>query len=89
MSSGSTVLKARTPGIADHQGPLWASLVIYVVKNSLANAGNSGSVLSSERSPGRGNGNLLQYSCLGNPMDKGAWWATVYRVAESEIKLSN
>ena len=89
VSSGSTALKARTPGVADHQGPLWASLVIYVVKNSLANAVNSGSVLSSERSPGRGKGNLLQYTCLGNPMDKGAWWATVYRVAESQIKLSN
>ena len=36
------------------------------------------------RSPGEGNGNLLQYSCLGNPMDRGVWWATVHRVAESD-----
>ena len=56
MSSGSTTLKARTPGIADHQGPLWASLVNYVVKNSPANAGDLRSVLSSGRSPGGGDG---------------------------------
>ena len=36
----------------------------------------------SGRSPGEGNGNVLQYSCLGNPMDRGAWWATVHGVAE-------
>ena len=36
------------------------------------------------RSPGEGNGNALQYSCLENPMDRGAWWASVYRVEESE-----
>ena len=51
-----------------------------VVKNLLANAGDTGdvgSVLGSGRSPGKGNGNLLQYSCLENPMDRGAWQATV------------
>ena len=37
------------------------------------------------RSPGRGNGNPLQYSCLENPMDRGAWWAQLYRVAESDM----
>ena len=37
------------------------------------------------RSPGGGNGNLIQYSCLGNPMDRGAWWATVQGVSESEM----
>ena len=36
------------------------------------------------RSPGEGNGNLLQYSCLENPMDRGAWWDTVHRVAQSD-----
>ena len=41
----------------------------------------SGSVLESGRSPEEGNGNPLQYSCLGNPMDRGAWWATVHGVA--------
>ena len=41
------------------------------------------------RSPGRGNGNPLQYSCLGNPMDRGAWWATVHKVAKSQRGLSD
>ena len=41
----------------------------------------SGSILESGRSPEEGNGNPLQYSCLGNPMDRGAWWATVHGVA--------
>ena len=41
------------------------------------------------RSPGEGNGNPLQYSCLGNPMDRGTWWATVQGVAKSRTRLSN
>ena len=45
------------------------------------NAGDPGSILVSERSPGEGNGNPLQYSCLENPRDGGAWWATAHRVA--------
>ena len=44
-----------------------------MVKNQLANAGNSSSLLESGKSPGEGNGNPLQYSCLRNPMDRGAW----------------
>ena len=55
-----------------------------VVKSLPANAGDSGSIRGSGRSPGEGNGNPLQYSCLGNPMDWGAWWATVPGVAESD-----
>ena len=43
----------------------------------------------SGRSPGEGNGNPLQYSCLENPMDGGAWWATVHRVAKSQTRLSD
>ena len=43
----------------------------------------------SGRSPGEGHGNPLQYSCLENPMDRGAWWATVHRVAKSQTRLSN
>ena len=61
---------------------LWVSLVVQVVKNPPANAGdlrNSGSTPGSGRSPGGGHGNPLQYSCLGNPMDRGAWWAIVQR----------
>ena len=49
-----------------------------VVKNLPANAGDIGSVSGSGRLPGEGNGNLLQYSSLGNPVDRGAWWATVH-----------
>ena len=56
-----------------------------VVKNSLANAGDLGSIPGSRRSPGEGNGNPLQYSCLGSPMDRGVWKATAHREAkESE-----
>ena len=51
-----------------------------VVKNLPANAEDLGSIPGLGRSPGEGNGLPLQYSCLGNPMDRGAWWATVYGV---------
>ena len=51
-----------------------------MVKNPPANAGDTGSFLGSGRSPGGGSGNPLQYSCLGNPMDRGAWWAAVNEV---------
>ena len=51
-------------------------------KESTCNAGNAGLIPGSGRSPGEGNGNPLQYSCLENPMDRGAWWATVHRVAK-------
>jgi len=54
-----------------------------VVKNTAANARDSDSIPGSGRSPGEGNGNLLQYSCLGNPMDRGTWWVTVHGVAKS------
>ena len=51
-----------------------------VRKNPSANAGDPGSILGLGRSPGGGNGNPLHYSCLENPMDRGAWWATVHGV---------
>ena len=54
------------------------------VKNPLANAGDAGSILGSGRSPGGGHGNPLQYSCLENPIDRGAQRATVHGVAESQ-----
>ena len=54
-----------------------------------ANAGDVGSILGSGRSPGEGNSNPLQYSCLENPMDRGAWWATVHGVIKSRMRLSN
>ena len=52
-------------------------------KASAYNAGDLGSIPESGRSPGEGNGNSLQYSCLENPMDGGAWWATFHRIAKS------
>ena len=52
-----------------------------VDKESACNAGDPGLIPGSGRSPGEGNGNPLQYSCLGNAIDRGAWWATVHRVA--------
>ena len=58
-----------------------------MVKNMLANAGDirdSSSIPGSGRSPGRGHGNLLKYSCLENPMDRGAWWAADHGVKESD-----
>ena len=54
-----------------------------MVNNLPANAGDMGWVLGLARSPGEGNGNPLQYSCLGNPMDRGAWRATVHGVTKS------
>ena len=54
-----------------------------MVKNPLAKAGDVGSTPGSGRSPGEGNGNPLPYSCLENPMDRGAWWAIVHEVSKS------
>ena len=67
-----------------------ASQVALVVKNPPADAGDvrdSGSVPGLGRSPGGGHGNPLQYSCLENPMDRGAWWATVHGVSKSWTRL--
>ena len=52
-------------------------------KGFTANAGASGSIPDLEKSPGEGNGNPLQYSCLENFMDRGAWWATIHRIAKN------
>ena len=60
-----------------------------LVKNLPANAGDVGSIPGSGRAPGGGNGNPLQYSCLRNPMERGAWQATVQGVAESQTRLSD
>ena len=58
-------------------------------KASACSVGDLGSIPGLGRSPGEGNGNPLQYSCLENPMDGGAWWATVHGVAKSQIRLSD
>ena len=58
-------------------------------KESPANAGDADSIPGAERSPGEGKSNPLQYSCLGNPMDRGAWWAAVHGVAKSQTRLND
>ena len=58
-------------------------------KASARSAGDPGLIPGLGRSPGEGNGNPLQYSCLKNPMDRGAWWATVHGVAKSRTRLSD
>ena len=60
-----------------------------VEKNPPANAGDMGSIPGPGRSPGEGNDNPLQYSCLRNPMDRGAWQAIVHGIAKSGIGLSD
>ena len=57
-------------------------------KESACNTGDPGSIPGSGRSLGEGNGNPLQYSCLENSMDRGAWWATLHGVAKSWTRLS-
>ena len=60
-----------------------------VVKNPPANVGDMGLLPGSGRSPGGGNGNPFQYSCQDNPMDRGAWRATIHGVTKSRTQLSN
>ena len=58
-------------------------------KESACNTGDMGSIPELGKSPEERNGNLLQYSCLENPMDRGAWWATVHGVTKSRTQLSD
>ena len=60
-----------------------------VIKNPPANAGDMGSIPGSGRSPEEGNGDPLQYSCLGNPLDRRAWHATVHGLQKSQTQLSD
>ena len=60
-----------------------------VGKESTCNTGDLGSIPESGTSPGEGNGNLLQYSCLEDPMGREAWWATVHGVAKNQTRLSD
>ena len=80
MFSQSSVFSLCLPTV-------WAPQVALLVKKLPANAGDTGSIPESGRSPGGGCGNPLQYSCLENPMDRGAWWATVHRVSKSWTRL--
>ena len=79
-------------------GPCWLSIVSIAVytlgfsggsdgEESVCNARDLGSVLGLGRYPGEGNSNPPQYSCLGNPLDRGAWWAMVHGVAKSRTQL--
>ena len=78
--------KSLEVGLDSHR----ASLVAQIVKNeSTYNAGDQGSVPGLGRSPGEGNGYMLQYPCLGNPTDRGAWRVTVHGVPNSWTGLSN
>ena len=60
-----------------------------LVKNPPGNAGDMSLIPGLGRSPGEGNGNPLQYSCMGNPKDRGAWWATVHGVTKRQTRLSD
>ena len=64
----------------------WASLVSQTVKNLPAMQETPGSIPGLGRSPGEGNDNSLQYSCLENPMDRGAWQTAVHGVTQSQMK---
>ena len=64
-----------------------ASLVAQMVKESACKAGDLGLIPELGRSPGEGNGNPFQYSCLEKPMDRAAWWATVHGVTKSWTQL--
>ena len=79
-------------GMATHSSILRVSQVAPVVKNPPGSAGDIrdvGSIPGSGRFPGGGHGYLLQYSCLENPMDRGAWRVTVHGVAKSPMYLSD
>ena len=67
----------------------WASLVAQMVKASVCNAGDLGSIPELGRSPGEGNSSPLQYSCPENPMDGRAWWATIHGVEKTGTQLSD
>ena len=95
MGDMAALLRIPAPLVSTHRAGLYnsfrclwilnlatTSLVAQTVKASAYNAGDPGLIPGSGRCPGEGNGNSLQYSCLGNPMDRGASWITVYRVAK-------
>ena len=63
------------------------ALVVKKLPASARDVRDGGSIPGLGRSPGEGHGNPLQYSCLENPVDRGAWWATVYGVSKSQTRL--
>ena len=85
LSQDADVTKNQKPSLSQLKGFPGGS----EVKASARNAEDPGSIPGSGRSPGEGNGNPLQYSCLENPMDGGAWWAAVHGVTKSRTRLSD
>ena len=83
VNSGSWWWTGRT-GVLH---PMGSKRVRHDWATELTEAGNSGSIPGSGRSPGEGNGNPLQYSCLGNSMDRRSWWTTVHGVTKSWTRL--
>ena len=88
---GSERAESQPP---DHQGIPWFAIFRGYSggsdgKKSACNEGDPGSIPKSGRSPGEGNSNLLLYSCLGNPMDRGAWRATVHGITKSQTRLKD
>ena len=89
------VQKNKLPSLCPEAGSVFTSWILGISrfpggsegKASAYNARDPGSIPGLGRSPGEGNGNPLQYSCLENSMDGGAWWATVHGVAKSRTRL--
>ena len=92
-SSGAMFANAyiglKTGRIASHSQSLasWVALVVKNLPVSVGDAGDVGLIPGWGRSPGGGHGNPLQYSCLEDPMDRGAWWATVLRIRKRWARL--
>ena len=92
ITQQTTQFKLCTKDYITIMYPVWptqTALVAQMAKHLPAMSGDPGSIPRSGRSPGEGNGNPLQYSCLENPMDGGAWWAIVHGVAKNRTGLSN
>ena len=81
----TTLLKTNKGNLC----PPWGFLLAPVEKNLSTNAGDVGTIPGSGRLPGERNGNPRQCSCLENSTDRGAWWAAVHGVAQSQTRLSN
>ena len=94
LSSPSTTpwVSSQLPSQSHSFSPVIKLRVCSMVRNPSASAGDSGDTdwtPGSRRSPGVGNGSTLQYSCLENSMDRGAWWGTVHGAAKNQTRLSN
>ena len=88
--SANYLLSDKHPGKEDQGFPVFLGFPSGSDgKESARNAGDLGLIPGLGRSPGEEHGNPLHYSCLENPHDRGAWWATVYRVTKSWIRLSD